>query len=380
MKTECPSSPKAIDFVCDELAPEVALDFAIHLKKCEVCRAAVDDQRALRTKLLSLPVPRPARSPGEIAAAAVRSQRATSPRGLRASWWAAAAAVVLCAGAVWRMNRGDSRHMTENPANALSVSSHESLDRAVHWLESQQEADGSWNVEKWGARPEFQVALTALSSIAILNSTEVPQSSFRAIEWLANQQNKDGMFGPKGVGRPFNQSLATLALLHAAGNAPSGALQAPIDAGLKAILRSQISDGGWGHYGSAASNSAVTAWHVQALEIAADQGWSEVNEALERGKTFLHRAGDASTTSAGAGFGKTGRIDMCAAYFSAMRLSERNDAGSRDRLEELRRSLIGLQTASGEDSGSWPPDDTRGHVGGRLFSTSLAALTLNDSP
>lgn len=377
MKTECSRISKAVDFVSGELDAQEEAEFSLHLRECGACRAEVERFRSLRLRLVSLPKSEPKRSPEEIVAAAMKADATPARTGFRFQRMAAAAAVIFCAAVTWKMTR------PQIPAVARIVEPphggelHQSVDRAVHWLESQQEADGSWDVEKWGGRPEFQVALTALSTIAVQNSLENASTSEKAIVWLKRQQGPDGMFGPKGVGRPFNQSLATLALLRAPNASVDNELKTAIQSGIDAILRSQVPDGGWGHYGSAVSNNAVTAWHVQTLELAAVQGWPEVKDAMERGKQCLARMEPSSPEIV---LAKSGRIDMCSTYFSAIQLSQQDDDDSRTRLEHLRKALIGLQTATGDDSGSWPPDDTRNQVGGRLFSTSLAALALGDSP
>lgn len=376
MKTECSGISKAVDFISGELDAREEVDFSQHLRECSACRSEVERFRQLRMRLVSLPQTEPKRSPEEIIATAMRSDPAPVRAGFRFQRVAAAAAVVLCAAVTWKMTRPQATSVAQIVEPPHGGELHQSVDRAVRWLESQQEADGSWDVAKWGGRPEFQVALTALSTIAVQNSLENASSSGKAIVWLKRQQGSDGMFGPKGVGRPFNQSLATLALLRAPNASVDSEMKSAIQSGIDAILRSQVPDGGWGHYGSAVSNNAVTAWHVQTLELAATQGWSEVRDAMERGKQCLARLEAISPESA---LAKNGRIDMCSAYFSAIQLSQQDDADSRVQLEHLRKSLIGLQTATGDDSGSWPPDDTRNQVGGRLFSTSLAAIALDDT-
>ena len=42
----------------------------------------------------------------------------------------------------------------------------------------------------------------------------------------------------------------------------------------------------------------------------------------------------------------------------------------------IRDLLISEQLTSGEFAGSWDPNDTWGRYGGRLYSTTLATLTL----
>ncbi len=375
MKTECSRIPEAVDFVSGELEAGDEAEFSLHLRECEACREDVAKLRQVRMRLVSLPRSEPKRSPEQIVASAVNAESIPVRKRMRFQRIAAAAVFMFGASVAWMAARRDEPVVAEVQAMPRGGEWHESMDRAVRWLESRQNVDGSWDAEKWGGRPEFQVALTALSMIAVRNSMDHSAAPGKAIEWLKRQQDPDGMFGPKGVGRPFNQSLATLALLRAPQAAVDAELKASIKSGIAAILRSQVPDGGWGHYGSGISNNAVTVWHVQTLELASAQGWTEVNDALERGRRSLSRMERPPSEHA---LAKGGRIDMCGAYFAAIQWSQRHDAESKARLNELRESLIGMQTHMGDDSGSWPPDDTRNQVGGRLFSTSLAALALND--
>ena len=68
------------------------------------------------------------------------------------------------------------------------------------------------------------------------------------------------------------------------------------------------------------------------------------------------------------------------AFFKAAALSllPGRDAGKA--LQRLRSGLVRRQVREGRDAGSWPADDCWGPLGGRLYSTSLAALALDASP
>lgn len=379
MKTDCSMTSKVAEFLSEELEADDARDFVHHLAECAACREEVETQRRLFRRLRSLPESDPGVHPGDIVAAAM-GQAAVAHRKAR-GWFpvsvAAAAAVAVMGLAAWQA-LGPQQVVSHDPAHAPAAGG--SVNRAVRWLEAQQQADGSWDVRKWGGRPEFQVALSSLSALAILNSNPSNNpAAERAAEWLIRQQGSDGMFGPKGVGRPFNQSLATLALLHVSRDRRDEALRPSVEAAVSAICRSQLPDGGWGHSGSVESNDTVTAWHVQTLEHATRNGFAQAAAALERGKSCLSRLQDGRPANAVSLLTKSGYLDMCSVYFTALQLSQQSDGESRKQLESLREQLIALQAASGADAGSWPPDATRHQVGGRLFSTSLAALTLDDS-
>lgn len=381
MKTECPMNFKVAEFASGELDAAESHEFNAHLVGCPACRDELQEHRRLLDRLRSLPVVQPVARPGDIVAAVLRKQTETSRKSAR--WLpisAAAAAVAIIGLAGWGMLRPSADHGTVSRPPLEKPLADQSLERALKWLETQQQSDGSWDVRKWGGRPEFQVALSSLSTLAILNAGNIDtRVSARAVDWLIGQQGSDGMFGPQGVGRPFNQSLATLALLQASRSRNDETLRTSIDAAISAIRRSQLPDGGWGHSGSVESNDTVTTWHVQTLELAARNGWAQAADALERGRGCLARMQDGRMNVADPALAISGRLDMCSIYFTVLQLGERNDETSRKRLDALRGKLIDMQADSGEDAGSWPPDSTRHQVGGRLFSTSLAALTLDAS-
>ncbi len=378
MKTDCPHRCHAIDFITGELDPATAGVFSRHLGECETCRAEVDSAHRLIASLRSLPEPEYRDRTEEILAAVKRGEnRPATPVWKRPL--AAAAAIAILATAFWAPKRPANSPIasvsTDTPKAGSTPDA--SIRKAVDWLKANQSADGSWDAKKWGGRPQFQVALTALPAIAIQHAGEpADQSARMAVRWLLGQQSADGLIGPKGVGLPFNHSLATFALLQAANGRSESELKAPLKAALDAILRNQTRDGGWGHYGSPFSNNSITAWHLRTLETAAASGWTEVMPALERAKASLaSQVQDTRGTPAASGDGAI--PDMCATYFSAGELSRQNDPAAREKLSSIRETLLALQENAGNDSGSWPPDGTWGHAGGRLYSTALASLTLD---
>ena len=74
--------------------------------------------------------------------------------------------------------------------------------KAQDWLAAAQEADGSWQPQRWGGQPNFTVGLTALASLALIGSDEgalqgpYADNIRRATEFLLAQQKKSGRFGP----------------------------------------------------------------------------------------------------------------------------------------------------------------------------------------
>ncbi len=382
MKSDCLQRSLAVDFANGELSASAATGYAQHLSGCESCQAAAAAARELIRTLRTLPEVELSRDLTGPILARVRAEESTQ---LPQRWFvpaAAAAAVAIVSFVCWnqfhRQTAPVVRQARVSPVNPTSAS----LRKAMDWLRANQENDGSWDGQKWGGRPEFQVALTALPAAAMLSSGDADlQTAMKAIHWLVSRQSDEGFFGDPGMALPYNHCLATLTLLHASEKQPSESLRASIRLALTAMLRSQTPDGGWGHYRSPFGDSSITAWHVQTLELATALGWENAGPALERGKAWL-QSNDTQPALAWenqpASASSKVLFDMCGTYFLTSQLSQNAAPDSRSKLAAIRNAIVLQQVATGDDAGSWPPDDLRGKVGGRLYSTALASLALND--
>ncbi len=125
----------------------------------------------------------------------------------------------------------------------------EPLARAVAYLRSEQERDGSW-FGRWGTNYIYGT-WSALTALAQAGLSQHDPSVRKAVEWLKDRQNADGGWGEsndtylarssaKAASTPYQTGWALLALI-AAGEAASDAVRAGIDH----LLRTQASDGLW---------------------------------------------------------------------------------------------------------------------------------------
>ena len=219
-----------------------------------------------------------------------------------------AAAVALLLGGLWMM-----REPRMDPGQ-----------QAIAWLCHTQESDGSWSTAHWGGDKHFEVALTGLSLMTLLDESsrwtptsgrrqwldklsgrinrarrsrstqEIDRSIGSAIAYLIRCQQKDGQFGESFSGAPYNHGIATLALAKAYETRKDESLRLALDRAVSAICSRQYADGGWGYHQEArpASNLSVTLWQLEALRLASAQGWPQVRPNLERG--FRWMAGVAS--------------------------------------------------------------------------------------
>lgn len=369
MQTECPQSCEVPAFLAGELSPDALRAFEVHLHECAGCQSRLESTRLVLERLRSVPAP-------EVRAGAYEAilRRVHAPR---YPFWqraaAIAAAVVVMAGVA----------LLVRPDTRLA-----SVNHALDWLCQQQEADGSWDAAKWGGLNHFKVALSALPTLALSASNEqsAPRAAAvaRSVAWLQQQQTAPGVFGPRFQGAPYNQSIATLALLRVYQRQPQQVPKATLDAALETILSRQSKEGGWGYLRSPAADPSITEWHVEVLRLASELGWTNLRERLQRAELWL-KANPSSRAqepldSPSELLGDAGPIDPDLDFQRVYLLAERTrrspESASNQHLERLRTVLLRSQERRGAQSGSWAPYDRWGRAGGRLYSTAMASLSL----
>lgn len=396
MNIECPPASDAAAYVAGELSACKEAAFEAHLTTCGKCRSTVDSIRRVIGRLRSVPEMECAQDLALPVLARVRAEAEVLPH--PPGWWRAAgiaALLALFAGGAMLTHFKISAPREEAVA-AVADENAASVARALEWLCQNQEPNGSWDAEKWGGHRRFEVALTALPTLAILSGDVLtPQQSsavLHAAQWLQAQQTGDGYFGPDFQGASYNQSIATLALLRAHQRQPNPTLERSLDAALSAIVARQTADGGWGYFHSPFADRSITEWHIEALELASALGWKNVRPHLARGRAWLAAHSDAraaveepvdspSATIAradGAGDPARARMDFYRAYFITAALRREHDAASLQRLAAIRHTLLVQQNSDGPDAGSWSADDHWGRAGGRLYSTALASLVMRE--
>jgi hypothetical protein len=364
---ECPLGENAAAFVAGELTDGEREVFVTHLAKCEACARAVESTRSVISLLHATPAAEVTTDLAPSILAKIHQIPARATVWPRVAAMAAAAAILLVLGL--------SKFTPRAPQAVAAESTSASVERALDWLCQAQEPDGSWSAARWGGDRRFEVALTALPLMALLNDehTTPPRSAAiaRAVEHLRREQAANGSFGGEFFGSCYNQGIATLALLRAYQRHPTAELKSTLDDAFAVIEATQTSPGGWGYLGSPQPHPAITLWNVEALKLAATLGWNDVHPSLDRGTQWM-QAHAAPTRQSGS----VADVDFYSAYFLASALKHADDASSRDRLTAIRRTLLASQIHGGSDSGSWAPDDQWGRVGGRLYSTALASLSL----
>lgn len=380
MSAECRFESEIAAYLAGELNEREKVAFLGHLEGCPVCRAELEATQGILNRLSQVPVHLPSRDLAPL----ILERIGTEPRSLSYRWLrvaALAASLALLATGVAFTDFGVKNPVASSQARETSVA------RALDWLCHQQEADGSWAPEKWGGLAQFKVALSALPMLAILSSDTPSAEQLAAVErsaaWLSAQQNASGGFGPSFQGSPYNQSIATFALLRAYQRQPGSVPKPVLDAALGAILKRQTADGGWGYLRSPFADRSITEWHFEALRIADSLGW-DVRASLERARVWLaaHREGggaepaDSPSALLAQSASVSPEFDFHRTYFAVAALRQGATASHGGQRAAIRQALLTSQSAIGAETGSWAPNDRWGRAGGRLYSTALASLSL----
>ncbi len=344
--------------------------------------------------------------------AKVRATSSAEPQWVKVPRWvmplAAAAIITLLLGGLWLMQ----------------VRRTDPQRQAVAWLRQTQEPDGSWSAAKWGGNQRFEVALTGLSLMSLLDGASGSNpASEKAISYLIKQQKPDGHFGDLFSCTPYNQGIATLALAKAYEFRKDESLRLALDKAVNAICTAQYADGGWGYQNEAhpASNLSITLWQIEALRLASAQGWPQVRPRVERGLRWMagvaaddgsfgyQKSGDtpggASQTLTAIGamslldpahinlvsplrrqaikvqmqrLASTPGPDMdyYRRYFLTAALKKMDEGAAQQGLTSMRLELVAQQVKRGADAGSWNADSRWGSTGGRIYATAMASLSL----
>jgi len=411
-----------------------------HLDKCDSCAALLRDRREMVDALLALPQAETVDLVSQVMSQIDQQRPAFNwRRGL--TWTAAAAAMLVLTFSLLRPQpqaplpapAGASVASLEDQPEEAPPSFAAAHAEAVAWLVAQQQADGRWDVAALGGRRQHEPALTALALLAIRGEHDKPvceQALERGIAALVAMQNPDGSFGGDGDFRMYNHGMATTALLRL-WDCGAASHHDALDSAVAFTRRAQQLGGGWGYQpgdGHGQPNASVSAWQLEALGLARQHGWGDPQGHLRRGLWWLSRLADSrgvvgyhqpgdmpstqvTTTALGvysmleAGQGIDGVRDLAVKmarrltklvetpdlvaadnpyrdYF-ASRASEACASANftktaRPDVTGLRGQLVARRISDGETRGTWNPGDAYAEVGGRLYTTSLAAMALRE--
>jgi hypothetical protein len=320
-----------------------------------------------------------------------------------------------------------------------SVDTERAVDMALQWLANNQADDGSWDPQQTGAGNEDKVfghnrggagaqaecGITGLATLAFLGAGEshfegqYQNKVQKALEYLARQQKSNGDLSGDArlFAKMYCHSMSLLALSEALAMTGDQRLLPVVQNGVDFSIAAQNrTDGGWRYQPGDAGDMSQFGWQVLALK-SAKLGNAVVPDAVfKRMETFLSKC----TSGVGNGLASyrpnqgpsttmTAEALLCrymlqnqVAPMTSMEATRRiaterptpshvnlyywyygtlamyHAGGSQWEVwnKELKHTLLKLQRQSGSDAGSWPANGVWGGYGGRVYSTSMAALNL----
>jgi hypothetical protein len=376
-------------------------------------------------QLRALPEAEPAPGLTEriVAALPAHAPRRRARRLLRMPGWrwaATAAGLLLAVGGAFRLVE----RLRPGRAGAGTISA-ACVGDACGWLANHQEADGSWRPAATAGSDAFKPALSALATLALAEAGGPSRdpAAVRGAQALLRMQRPDGGFGDPGPARSYNHAIATHTLFRFLPRAREigPGLEDSLKRAVAYTRRTQSAEGGWDYTAGEPGNTALTVWQLDLLAQARAAGWGDPQGHLRRGLVWLSRQADPdglfgyrtagrparrgaltmtamaawSLQTAGSDYAALvpttraaldalgGRVfsiskvgnppDLYRDYFLIMALLR---GGAANAAHAIRARVAARCTAAGADRGSWPNDDVWGGIGGKLYTTSMAVLSL----
>jgi hypothetical protein len=273
---------------------------------------------------------------------------------------------------------------------------------------------------------EADTALTGLALLAYLGGGHTHTGGRyaevvgRGIDYLLRAQKADGdLRGPSRAVGMYCHAMAALALCEAYALTADARLRGPAERSVEFLARSQARDGLSWRYAprEPIGDTSILGWVVLAMKSAQDAGL-RVSQVAQRGaigwlgavssgssgglasyqparkvtptmtaeawvcRQFLGVGGPGPASDEAADYllrsaPDRGPYNLYYWYYGTLAMFQHGGSAWTRWNDQVREQLVRRQRARGHAAGSWDPDDDLyGSRGGRIYSTSLAALTL----
>ncbi|MBU0676692.1 MAG: hypothetical protein KJ626_01120 [Verrucomicrobia bacterium] len=375
-----------LPYVLDELSEDEKSTFELTLERSELCRLRVYEMRRTVQQLRDVPRDRMSRdlSVGVLGEIAKLEKGTANPTLWRSHPWsqvlkAAACVAFLAVGLMLAkpLLRPGGRDVVDNIVRQ-NAQKKEAVARGLDWLAGAQESTGAWDGSKWGGSARNDVGLTGLALLALVSCDEGADCSYEkeidlAVRFLAHAQRGVGVIGSETRGPGYDHSIATCALLEVYARQPDAEIESVLDKALRHIAANRDSSGGWGYgsEGPTLTSVAASEWSALALTRASALGWTEYRAEARTG--FDTKYSDVENVARL----MKGQTDFHQSYLVAIRLASTSRDEVLSLLTELQSRIISTQEMEGPFAGSWGLSDRLSGAGGRVYTTSMATLTLN---
>lgn len=302
------------------------------------------------------------------------------------------------------------------------------VENGLRWLANHQFPDGSWRLDfRSGpcdgrcnnpATRETTTAATGLSLLAFLGagythkSGPYQQQVQDGLDYLVSRIRNSVFGGNLTEGTMYAQGIATMALCEAYSMTRDRKLRGSVESCLEYIVTAQHSAGGWRYTPGEPGDTTVTGWQMMALKSCELAGFDIPVATIKKAKKFLRSVGDESTgqfgyknkesdpTSTAIGLlvqlyhgwnpehrgviagskflikQKPSKNNIYFNYYATLMLFHSRHEKWDSWNQQMRDFLIATQSNSGHESGSWFFKERYGSVGGRLYTTAMAVMTL----
>ncbi len=305
-----------------------------------------------------------------------------------------------------------------------TAESEDAVERGLRWIMAQQRPDGGFSFRHLrGARnpgtESSRTAATALCMLPYLGAGYTHQEGpyrdvvQRGMYYLVRSARQTQHGADLQNGTMYAQGLATIALCEAYAMTGDPALKGLAEQAMRFVLFAQDpKGGGWRYTPGEPGDTTVTGWQLMALKSAQMAGLSVPSPTLVGVRRFL----DGVQSEYGANYGymdaKPGETTTAIGLLCRMYTGwDRDHHALRRGVEDLdqwgpskdnmylnyyatqvlhhyggepwkrwnpvmRDYLVATQSDDGHEAGSWHFSGGHGNVGGRLYNTAMAVMTL----
>lgn len=315
-----------------------------------------------------------------------------------------------------------------------TTASEAAVTRALRWLAKHQADDGSWSLDHFNSTGDCNGRCgapginsdTAATALALLPFLGAGQTHIRGeythtvaigLRALMDMQRSDGDLRGRGGGNMYAHGQATIALCEAYAMTQSDILRDPAQRAVDFIVAAQHDAGGWRYKPREPGDLSVVGWQMMALRSAqmaylkvppetflkATQFLNSVQQSRAHGLYCYMPGGGPTAVMTAEGLlcrqysgwrhnhpilangvhwlaenhsPKANRPNMYFWYYGTQVMHHMGGKYWQNWNAALRGLLISLQSVSGHEAGSWPPLGGHDTNGGRLYTTALAACTL----
>ncbi len=335
----------------------------------------------------------------------------------------------------WLFQRTEESRKTVIEAMGGSKKTEAAVAAALKFLAQSQEPDGRWTRFKGDPAPgsndptDRDMGLTGLATLCFLAVDHTPTKSGpyqqhvrKAMDYLLANQKSDGDLRGKG-GHMYSHGMASLAVIEAAVMTGDPKYRAAaIKAAQFTVNAQNAKSGGWRYKPGDKGDTSILGWQVMALYSIEHLGVKMPEKTRKGALRWLDSV--TTRTRHGALAGYTDRIpssamaaeaafsrillgqkltqpqqkelsdyllkfepgkgkndlfrrdDFYAWYYTALALMQLQNTAWSTWNKQMQKRLLAIQCKDGAIRGSWDPKTKHSRLGGRVYSTTMATLTL----